>query len=219
MATSLRFGVLCRFTAFVAVDSRVVNENGDTRRVVQPVELPSGWDAPGGGQVFLASAPMPPMAAGAPMAAPMASTGSGTPRARARMARGSSRMPTSFAAVPAVAAMGKATAPGNTPLSITDTRRLAAVEAGRLRDAADRPDYERRDLLDDLASRLRVLLDGLTGDEYAPLRDLLPSLTADTGVDGRWAEALRVLTAFAGEEAAQTAKAAEAPERRPFWKR
>ncbi|WP_420801738.1 VIT domain-containing protein [Pseudofrankia asymbiotica] len=42
--TSLRFGVLSRFTAFVAVDHRVVNEGGAPRRVTQPVDLPSGWD-------------------------------------------------------------------------------------------------------------------------------------------------------------------------------
>ncbi|MFD0685869.1 VIT domain-containing protein [Actinomadura fibrosa] len=44
--TSLRFGVLCRFTAFVAVDSRVVAEGKAPHRVVQPVETPEGWAAP-----------------------------------------------------------------------------------------------------------------------------------------------------------------------------
>lgn len=44
--TSLRFGVLSRFTAFVAVDQRVVNEGGTTRRVTQPVDLPSDWEVP-----------------------------------------------------------------------------------------------------------------------------------------------------------------------------
>jgi len=44
--TSLRFGVLSRFTAFVAVDrSEVVNAGGERRRIVQPVEMPDGWDA------------------------------------------------------------------------------------------------------------------------------------------------------------------------------
>src|SRR5690606_27327273 len=42
--TSLRFGVLCRFTAFVAVDTRVVAGGEPEHRVVQPVEPPSGWD-------------------------------------------------------------------------------------------------------------------------------------------------------------------------------
>jgi len=41
--TSLRYRVLSRFTAFVAVDQRVVNEGGQLRRVTQPVDLPSGW--------------------------------------------------------------------------------------------------------------------------------------------------------------------------------
>ncbi|MCW2664138.1 MAG: hypothetical protein JWP83_5290 [Mycobacterium sp.] len=44
--TSLRFGVLCRFTAFVAVDSRVVAEGGVPHRVMQPVEVPAGWEQP-----------------------------------------------------------------------------------------------------------------------------------------------------------------------------
>jgi Ca-activated chloride channel family protein len=42
---SLRFGVLCRFTAYVAVDrSEVVNEGGRQHQIVQPVEAPAGWD-------------------------------------------------------------------------------------------------------------------------------------------------------------------------------
>lgn len=45
VATSLKFGVLCRFTAFVAVDVKeVVNEKGQVHRVTQPVELPQGWE-------------------------------------------------------------------------------------------------------------------------------------------------------------------------------
>lgn len=41
---SLKFGVLCRFTAFVAIDTRVVNQGGAMKRVTQPVDSPSGWD-------------------------------------------------------------------------------------------------------------------------------------------------------------------------------
>jgi Ca-activated chloride channel family protein len=41
---SLKFGVLCRFTSYVAVDrSEVVNEGGEGHRIVQPVEMPAGW--------------------------------------------------------------------------------------------------------------------------------------------------------------------------------
>ncbi|MCE7011244.1 VWA domain-containing protein [Kibdelosporangium philippinense] len=44
VVASLAFGVLSRFTAFVAVDQRVVNEGGKTHKVTQPVDLPSGWE-------------------------------------------------------------------------------------------------------------------------------------------------------------------------------
>ncbi len=45
VATSLRFGVLCRFTAYLAVDrSAVVNEGGESHTITQPVEMPAGWD-------------------------------------------------------------------------------------------------------------------------------------------------------------------------------
>jgi len=48
--TSLAFRVLCRFTAFVAVDrAEVVNEGGHVHQVTQAVEQPAGWGeaAPG----------------------------------------------------------------------------------------------------------------------------------------------------------------------------
>ena len=57
---SLRHGVLCRFTAFVAVDSRVVTDGGVPHRVTQPVELPAGWAPAGLGLLYAAAAPAPP---------------------------------------------------------------------------------------------------------------------------------------------------------------
>jgi Ca-activated chloride channel family protein len=63
--TSLRFGVLSRFTAFVAVDrAAVVNPGGAVKQVTQAVEQPSGWgrNATVGSRV---SASAPPNAAGA----------------------------------------------------------------------------------------------------------------------------------------------------------
>jgi Ca-activated chloride channel family protein len=71
--TSLDYGVLCRFTAYVAIDTRQVAEGGPEHRVIQPVEPPSGWEPPqappmmGGG--FMAQAAV--MAAPAPGAARM----------------------------------------------------------------------------------------------------------------------------------------------------
>ncbi len=45
---SLRHGVLCRFTSYVAVDrSEVVNPGGTVQGMVQPVEEPEGWGAKG----------------------------------------------------------------------------------------------------------------------------------------------------------------------------
>jgi Ca-activated chloride channel family protein len=45
--TSLRFSVLCRFTAFMAVDrSEVVNASRQPYKIIQPVEIPSRWEAP-----------------------------------------------------------------------------------------------------------------------------------------------------------------------------
>jgi len=44
VGTSLAHGVLCRFTAFLAVDdAEVVNPEGLLETIVQPVEMPSGW--------------------------------------------------------------------------------------------------------------------------------------------------------------------------------
>jgi Ca-activated chloride channel family protein len=46
LETSLRFGVLCRFTSFVAVDrAQVVNPGGRVNSITQAVERPDGWDA------------------------------------------------------------------------------------------------------------------------------------------------------------------------------
>jgi hypothetical protein len=41
---SLRHQVLCRFTAYVAIDrAQTVNEGGSVHRIMQPVEPPQGW--------------------------------------------------------------------------------------------------------------------------------------------------------------------------------
>lgn len=45
--TSLDHGVLCRFTAFVAVDDSATVSNGEPRQVTQPVEQPAGWERQG----------------------------------------------------------------------------------------------------------------------------------------------------------------------------
>ncbi|GIF07963.1 VIT domain-containing protein [Actinoplanes siamensis] len=292
--TSLRFGVLCRFTAYVAVDERVVNEDGKLHRVTQPVETPSGWESPApptATGMVLASAsspfpdavaparpaifpPMPPPPGGpipgAPRFAP-ASAAKMSPRRRAQafddadIVLGSPASPAGSVPPPAAPSAGDAaggpagsppvagpptpggpvsagpaaagptagspalsgaggggpvrgfgrsrrTSANDSGVPLADVRELATVEAGRLRDAADRPGYERRDLLEDLASRLTVLLTTLTGDEFAPLRELVTLLGGDASLDEKWSAALRVLTGFGAAEVPR-------PAAKPFWKR
>jgi Ca-activated chloride channel family protein len=249
VTTSLRYGVLCRFTAFVAVDSRVVNEGGETRQVTQPVELPSGWATPAvaAAPMFLASASMvdasampPPMAPVPPAApgrfAPAQAFGAGS---RAHAARG-------FAAAPAMMRASKVAGYGSAAPSLDEVRAVASTEVQRMRDAADAAAYERRELLEDLASRLSVLVTGLTGVEFAPLHDLVTVLEGDATLDEKWTAALKTLTAFAGGDNAggraknsdtgapaqssgtsSRAKNSDAtevsddgePGRKPFWKR
>ncbi len=221
--------MLCRFTAFVAVDSRVVNEGGETRRVTQPVELPSGWESPGDvapAMIKLGSAaPLPPPAmpapGGPPRMAPARAEGASAPlRDESPVTSSRARMPMTFSAVPAALRAGKAVTPAGAALSLEDVRTIAATEARRLREGTALPVHERRDQLDDLLSRLAVLVTGLTEDEYAPLRELVTLLGGDGSVDEKWAAALRVLTAFGdGDGDGDGEPTPERPSRKAFWKR
>ncbi|GAA2134472.1 VIT domain-containing protein [Actinomadura napierensis] len=89
ISTSLRFGVLCRFTAFVAVDSRVVSESGAPHQVIQPVETPDGWAAPaaayGAASPLMAPPPLPP--AGGPPPSTFAPPAPGAPGSAPRSMR------------------------------------------------------------------------------------------------------------------------------------
>ena len=228
VTTSLRYGVLCRFTAFVAVDSRVVNESGKTHRVTQPVELPSGWEPPGweppgavvqpmfltGGLAGAAPPPMAPQPAAPPRFAPARADAGGPPRAAAL---------TGFATVPSVLRSTKSVAPAGAAPSLADIQALASIEAQRLRDAASLPVYERRELLEDLTSRLTVLVGAFTEPEFGPLRDLIALLERDGSVDDKWTAALEALTAFGGGREKADGRdrpgGSDAPERKPFWKR
>jgi Ca-activated chloride channel family protein len=71
---SLCFGVMCRFTAFVAVDrTEVVNAGGQVHSIVQPVEMPAGWEMLGAiacASLGVRAAARAPLAKGAMPAAP-----------------------------------------------------------------------------------------------------------------------------------------------------
>jgi Ca-activated chloride channel family protein len=79
VALSKRYGVLSRFTAFLAIDrSEVANRSGRLAQVVQPVESPAGWENASYGGVQRQSMAMPmkprpaPASIGMPMSAPPA---------------------------------------------------------------------------------------------------------------------------------------------------
>ena len=182
---SLRYGVLCRFTAFVAVDSRVVTDGAGPHRVTQPVELPAGWDRaglghpPAAGWVAASAAPAGAVAASA-MSGPV------MPRpAMPMMARSGRASMRARKAVPRSAAGGRAAAPTGVPGTseasrLAWARRQAADEADALRAARGAPDAERARLLADLATRIEALLAALGA---APAG--AAGTAGDTAGDGR----------------------------------
>ncbi|MEV0564717.1 VIT domain-containing protein [Dactylosporangium sp. NPDC050588] len=243
-AVSLRFGVLCRFTAYVAVDKRVVTDGAEPRQVVQPVESPAGWELPTAvpppplhptAMSYASAAPdlaravaMPAPAPGGPppmppMAPPPApggtvqrktATGGGSVFARpaggvarALRGRGSVRPQAPASAQPAAQPSVEAE---RQRADSAELRQLAAEEARRLRAAADRPDFERRELLEDLGSRLAVLGIGV----LRLLADrLTPEAIASQPLDELWQQVLEELDKVSGDHP-------DPPKSRgAFWKR
>ena len=237
---SLRYGVLCRFTAYVAVDTRVVTDGAGPHRVTQPVELPAGWDPAGLG---LASA----------------FAAAGLPTSRSGPARPEAPMPRSAMPRPGMPAGGRSTKRRAAPMRARDAagwmaaggrvataatgvpdtrgvsrleraRRQMADEAAVLRAALGAPEAERARLLADLATRIEALLTWLAADlaggarpgpaRLTELTALARKLRACDGpaapnggeLDALWQEAIRVLTGFADGTADPAARHA-------FWKR
>ncbi|MET8046970.1 VIT domain-containing protein [Streptosporangium sp. NPDC005286] len=209
--TSLRYGVLCRFTAFVAVDTQVVAEGGPGHRVIQPVELPSGWESP-----VVAAAPMmlTSMAADASAAPspPMGPPGIAAPGAMPKFAASAigGGLPQEAAAggFDDRARMLPRPAPAPEPQGSPQQppRELLAEELKRLRAAASLPAAERLRVLEDLGSRLAALVVYLGG--HPELAALAEELRAGGDVDALWQRAVEVLEALVGTGG-----------RRPFWKR
>ncbi|MET9068630.1 VIT domain-containing protein [Streptosporangium sandarakinum] len=221
VATSLGYGVLCRFTAFVAVDSRVVAEGGPEHRVIQPVEPPSGWAGSGGAPMAMmqAATPMMPVAAAGPMPAPGAPAPSGPPP-------GFGGPAPAFAPAPGFARAAKAPASrvsGTARPSETLRVRLGE-ELERLRAAESLPAAAKLRYLDDLGSRLAALAAYLGG--HTGLTALAEELQAAGDPDALWRRAVEVLSALrdaAGPggpgEPGVTGGSGEPGRRRPFWKR
>jgi Ca-activated chloride channel family protein len=229
--TSLKFGVLSRFTAFVAVDQRVVNEGGSVHRVTQPVDLPSGWDTP----------------TAAPASAPMARTGRAMPTfgaAAASFDSSASYTQAAYGGPPQESFYGNQGglpgggwqgappvappppgAPPMTPYPTTaptpptgdapSPTKFATDQLHHLRTNATQDVWHRAGLLTALAEQIRVYLQAWqqTGDRALPtlttLAAELSQPTSDpTEVELRWQKTLSTLETL-------TTKSP----RRAFWKR
>ena len=242
---SLRYGVLCRFTAFIAVDSRVITDGGVPHRVTQPVELPAGWDLAGRGRALAALGGSQGVQGQGILYGGPGIAGPGAPRPGAPRPHGA----------PAPHGPRPGPRPGNNPFSSTatgmgtaspgrprgrhpgrpagDVRLLAARdqvadEVAALRLAQDAPSAERLRFLADLATRLDALLTSLAGEpagsgELAGLTELAvrlracdaPGAPAGADLEALWDEAIRVLTEFSRLRAGDPG----AENRHLFWKR
>ncbi len=234
--TSIRFHVLSRFTAFVAVDhAEKVNPGGDVHKVVQPVDAPAGWDmlgappappaaAPGGGMMRTM---MAPAAAAMPqMPMPTSASGYGGGRFAAAPKR---KRAVGSAIKGAIGGLFRREAKEEAELAEAACDDLAPEEPG-----IDLSAYRRRAraLVDSgigslaaLATELEALIQALESvgagdDELQPLRDVLDELRAHLSgarpVPNARERVLEALTEFAdGGEAAN----ANAPSGRgAFWK-
>ena len=204
VSISLRHGVLCRFTAFVAVDSRIVTSGDTPHQVVQPVEIPQGWGAES------APPPMAPMMAAAPPPAPFPAPPGGAPMPQASrgaaasafskaLPRPSLRSRAGSAPRPAPAPVGGAPAPA---APAPDVTRLLELELSRLKALTDAPAEERLQHLSDLATRLESL-------SLPDLTALLEELRNSTDPLSLWPRLIEALTALTTPRTG----------RRPFWKR
>lgn len=222
VATSLRFGVLCRFTAFVAIDDRVVTDGSTSRHIVQPVPLPAGWEAPA------ASGPPPQVQFSAMTfsSADLGSIGGGTgPLAESAPA------PAPGAALRGGVARGFArsrafTKPAPTPTQPADhdlLSQLLVVEVARLHDLVGQPDRPRRMALLDLGSRIRALAEGADDPRWEELITLLQADRVNSEpLETLWPAVLHLLQGLAVGQPGDPGPAPEgAPRsirRTTFWK-
>ncbi|MBV9445995.1 MAG: VWA domain-containing protein [Streptosporangiaceae bacterium] len=243
---SLRYGVLCRFTAFVAVDSRVVTDGKAPHRVTQPVELPSGWEPAALGGPFDVDAETYVRPAPAAAAAPAMPLNAGTPpiAPRGRRAHAASKQAKRAApmmgmpATPQIPTMSPRAGqlnqlPGDAS-RLAQVRRQLADEGAALRAAEHAPDSERARLLADLATRIEALLTWLA-EGPAPNPLAAGQVTALTELAGKlrecdkpqsprgaalgslWEETIRVLTDFTASGNAPDGP--PTPASHAFWKR
>ncbi len=229
IATSLEFGVLSRFTAFVAVDSRVVNEGGGQRQMTQPVDLPAGWK-----QRAPMRTPMRASAEAGPMAVSMnagsfdiamplnhpASPGFAGPDDEAqveygpRRERGRAKAKRTF--------VREQVQVGDSSRPIPDSvREFAARAKGKLLESASLGLAERAKALVELAESIGEALPefvtaGLGQREIVLLTNFAAGRAKRIGLpaelERRWQDALDLLEKLIG-------RSAQPEKRRSFWKR
>ena len=224
VATSLRFGVLCRFTACLGVDSRVVAQGAAPRRVIQPVDPPSGWEispamlfdeTPAGCDYLLGDE----FDEGECWPEPTAFPQSHAPqRQRSQILRDYlddefHRPSKDFRRE--LSAAADHTVPDC--LELTAARDLVGEEARRLRAAGTITDDQRRELLADLAHRLTELIGKLIAQRVesaavTELTALVAALQAGGADAAMWDATLHALDDFARG-------AAESTDRRRTWSR
>jgi Ca-activated chloride channel homolog len=208
--TSLRHGVLSRFTAFVTIDDRVVNEASRTHQVTQPVQSPSGWDS-------LA------VSAGPPSGAARKRSTSGYPVSQSFQggyggASGSFIAGSPPPPAPSVPAHKLSIPPPAPAPALKTVLEFAATELWSLRSATD--PMVRAGLLTALAGRIRGLAahwaaSGESDSARTALTELATELSAPASdpavIERRWDHAITVLETLAGDRPQRT--------RRTFWKR
>jgi len=224
--TSLRFGVLCRFTAYVAVDSHVVAEGGVRHRVLQPVEAPAGWD------MFAAQPAMAAPCAMLPGAGLDYTLGAEpadyAPPPRAKLAHFDLDADASYSAqgldrgarVRAFHDYLEDT--GSLPVPDVDSqlagaRELIRDEARHMRKAGRLTDDERRQWLAELARRLIILFGELIAKNVpaeliSELAGLVDAIKAGDAVVPVWYATLQALDDFAAGTGSKK-------KLRLFWKR
>ncbi|MDF5758461.1 VIT domain-containing protein [Spongiactinospora sp. TRM90649] len=228
--TSLEFGVLCRFTAFVAIDSRVVAEGGPEHRVIQPVEPPSGWDprmagappmAIGGYAMaaasFAAPAPAPPGGAFPEAFDPGDPAGPPPVPASFQPPVASAPMPRRGFAGPVTPRM-----PVGHALDSIRPQLLAELERLRAAESLPRPALLR--YLSDLGSRLGALATYLAGHQEMAALAVELSAAERSGADPRdlWRRTFALLTRLTGSDAPSPGPLRQVgggTPSRPFWKR
>ena len=231
---SLRYGVLCRFTAFIAVDSRVITDGGVPHRVTQPVELPAGWDLAGRDPAFAVPRGGPgPAGRRAPRPSAPRPWGASAPHGSRPGPRPGNNPVGSTATGMGTTPRGRLGFGGDRVKRDRDAWLLAARdqvadEITALRLAQDAPSAERLRFLADLATRLDTLLTWLAGEpagtgKLAGLTELAvklracdtPGAPAGADLDALWNEAIRVLTEFSRPRAGDPGT----EDRHFFWKR